>query len=437
MKIKTVKFGGTSLCDANRMRKAADIVLSDPERQVVVVSAPGKRFQNDEKITDLLYQCYDETDPQARHIILQKIRKRLDEIITSLSLPLDFSQEYASLAHSAGSLIGRDYFASRGEYLCAKIFASLLGFSFIDAAECIFFREDGSFDATLTKQTLSEKLSVRLPVVIPGFYGRMPNHTIKTFPRGGSDITGAIVAGAIHADLYENFTDVSGLLLADPKIIESPPCVDIISYKELRKLSNMGAVVLHEDAVFPVRLSGIPINIRNTERPHDPGSLIVPNKPKTGTVSGIAGKAGYALIRISRDRIGEDTAAMRTLLGILERRDIPVFETSRSIDFVGIVVDSRRINGKKDYILNEICHAVFPEAVMVIDGIALIGVVGEKIGADRIAAVFEALAHIGENALLIDGGADEIGITVGVREESLYTAIRAIHEEILKRESLS
>ena len=435
MGTKAVKFGGTSLCSAAQMKKAAEIVLSDADRQIVVVSAPGKRFPEDEKITDLLYRCYEETDIQTRTALLDRIRSRFDEIIEELSLPLDFSEEYTMLSDAAGSLRGRDYFVSRGEYLCAKIFAALLGFSFLDAADCILFHDDGSFDAASTGALLSEKLAGRLPVVIPGFYGRMPNDTIKTFPRGGSDITGAIAADAAGVSLYENFTDVSGFLLADPKLVESPKVVDVISYKELRRLSYMGAAVLHEDAVFPVRVSGIPINIRNTDRPDDAGTMIVSRKPMTGSVSGITGRAGYTLIRVIRDRIGEDAAALRTLLAIFERRGIPVFAVPRGVDSVGIAVKSADTEGKKDYILNEICHSVEPETVTLTDGIALVCIVGEHMGAEIPAALFGALATVGERPLLIDSGADDLGITVGIREESLIPVIRQVYHEVLRMQA--
>lgn len=303
-------------------------------------------------------------------------------------------------------------------------------YEFLDAADGIFFHEDGSFDGEKTKMTLSALLAQREAVVIPGFYGRMPNDTIKTFPRGGSDITGAIAADAADAYLYENFTDVSGFLLADPKIVDKPETVSIISYKELRRLSYMGASVLHEDAVFPVRRSGIPINIRNTDHPDDPGTMIVERKKIGAGISGIAGKKGYSLIRVSRDRIGMDACAVQSLFGIFERRQIAVYADARSVDSIGVLVESRNIAGKKDYILNEICQCLEPDTVGLSDGIALVCVVGEQMGPAVPAAVFCALEELGERIRFIGFGADDIVLTVGIREEAFGRVVRKVYEKL-------
>lgn len=431
MGIKAVKFGGTSLCSAAQMKKAAEIVLADADRRIVVVSAPGKCSPEDEKITDILYRCYEETDWHEKERLLDKIRSRFDGILSELGLALDLSEEYRRMTSAGARLGGRDYFASRGEYLCAKIFSALLGYEFLDAADGIFFREDGSLDSDKTKAVLSGLLSDGRAVVIPGFYGRMPNDTIKTFPRGGSDITGAIAAAAAGAYLYENFTDVSGFMLADPKIIEGAKTVETISYQELRRLSYMGAAVLHEDSVFPVRMSGIPINIRNTDRPEDAGTMIVRKKERTGSASGIAGKKGFALIRVERDKIGEDAAALRILLGIFERRRIKVMAVPRGVDSVGIVVQSCDISGKRDYILNEICQCTEPETVGLTEHIALVSVVGEHMQMQVVRAVFDALCELEERPLVIDSGADELGLMIGVREECFECVIRMIYEKIL------
>lgn len=430
MGIKAVKFGGTSLCNAAQMRKAEKIVRADGDRRIIVVSAPGKRSPDDEKITDLLYRCYDETSPAAFEELFRRICRRFDDMIAELSLPLDFSDDYEKMRKLKDYHGGKDYFVSRGEYFSAKLFAALLGYDFIDAAEGIFFREDGVFDALKTKMVLGELLAKHEQAVLPGFYGIMPNDTVKTFARGGSDITGAIAADAAGAYLYENFTDVSGFLLADPKIVDKSKTVDIISYRELRRLSNMGAAVLHEDAVFPVRASGIPINIKNTDHPEAPGTWIVAKKNSTGTVSGIAGKGGFAKILVVRDKIGEDAAMLRMLAGIFERRRIPIYGMPRSVDSVGIVVKNTDTAGKRDYILNEICQCVEPENVSFSEGIALIDIVGDHMDGCIIPAVFHAVYECGEKPLLADLGSDDLGLTVGVRESQLETVIREIYRAI-------
>lgn len=279
--IKVVKFGGSSLADGRQFQKAGKIIEKDRARRYVVPSAPGKRAPDDTKVTDMLYTCYgqallEEEDTQdSFEVLLQKIRERYDAIIRDLGLGLSLDEEFHSIRENFTKKIGRDYAASRGEYLNGRIMAEYLGYEFIDAAEVIWFDEMGNFDSEKTQEALSSRLAQAERAVIPGFYGSMPNGKIKTFSRGGSDITGSIVAQAVHADLYENWTDVSGFLVADPRIIERPKEIDVITYRELRELSYMGATVLHEDAIFPVRKEGIPINIRNTNAPEDKGTLIV------------------------------------------------------------------------------------------------------------------------------------------------------------------
>ncbi len=277
MSLKVLKFGGSSLADAEHFKAVADIVKSDPERRYVVASAPGKRNKADSKVTDLLYKCYELiSDEEDYSEVFDEIISRYDNIIKDLELDLDLTEVYDKIRMSLLHNSGRDYIASRGEYLNAMILAKYLGFDFIDAKKVIFFNENGSFDADKTNEVLRDKLSRHAYAVIPGFYGSMPNGTIKTFSRGGSDITGSIVARAAGASLYENWTDVSGFLMADPKCINNPKPISKITYKELRELSYMGATVLHEDSIFPVRYSKIPINIKNTNRPEDKGTFIVP-----------------------------------------------------------------------------------------------------------------------------------------------------------------
>ena len=273
---KVVKFGGSSLASAEQFKKVGDIIRSDESRRYVVPSAPGKRFSDDIKVTDMLYACYDEAkEGKDFGKLLDKISERYQEIIDGLGLSLSLEDEFKTIGEQFKAQAGSDYAASRGEYLNSMIMAEYLGYEFLDSAQYIFFDENGVFDGEKTQKVLSAKLAETERAVVPGFYGSMPDGSVKTFSRGGSDVTGSIVAKAAHADLYENWTDVSGFLIADPRIIDSPKNITTITYRELRELSYMGATVLHEDAIFPVRKEGIPINIRNTNRPEDPGTMIV------------------------------------------------------------------------------------------------------------------------------------------------------------------
>lgn len=280
--IKVVKFGGSSLADANQFRKAADIVKAEDCRRYVVASAPGKRDSEDVKVTDMLLKCFElASAKKSIDELFGKIKDRYNQIIKDLNVDISLDEDFANIRFAILNHVGRDYIASRGEYLNSKIFAAFLGFPFIDAAEGIFFLENGAFDSERTNEAMRLILAQHEYAVIPGFYGSMPNGTIKTFSRGGSDITGSIVARAANADLYENWTDVSGMLMADPRFVDNPKPIDEITYAELRELSYMGASVLHEDAIFPVRKAGIPINIRNTNRPEDKGTMIVPRSMGT------------------------------------------------------------------------------------------------------------------------------------------------------------
>ena len=301
--VKVVKFGGSSLANAEQFKKVASIIKAEESRRYVVPSAPGKRFPDDTKVTDMLYKCYD-LAAKGKDFTdsFDAIKQRYYEIINELSLSLSLEKEFEIIKACFIGKAGRDYAASRGEYLNGIILANFLGYEFIDAADVIFFTESGSFDPVKTGEILKARLENVERAVIPGFYGSMPNDTIKTFSRGGSDITGSIVASAVNADLYENWTDVSGFLIADPRIIDNPEPITVITYKELRELSYMGAGVLHEDAIFPVRKAGIPINIKNTNAPDDPGTMIVEStsqKPRF-TITGIAGKTDFPLSTLKR-----------------------------------------------------------------------------------------------------------------------------------------
>ena len=352
MQTKVVKFGGTSLADAEHFKRVADIIKADPSRRYVVASAPGKRISDDVKVTDMLYTCYnmirahkDITD------YYEKIVDRYTDIIRGLGIYFDITGELEYIKNAMMARSGRDYAASRGEYLNSLILAKYLGFDFIDAENVIFFKENSTFDAEKTNQAMSEELAKHENAVIPGFYGCMPNGTIKTFSRGGSDITGSIVARAVNADLYENWTDVSGFLMADPRIIDNPLPIATITYRELRELSYMGATVLHEDAIFPVQKAGITINIRNTNRPEDKGTLIIPNESDQDphhTITGVAGKKGFSVINIEKNQMGGEFGFASRVFKCLDQYEIHTEHLASGIDLMSHIVSSEELNPKID-----------------------------------------------------------------------------------------
>ena len=338
-----VKFGGSSLATAGQFEKVAAIIRENPGRRYVVASAPGKRFSGDTKVTDLLYRCYDAACAgQDFAPVLDEIRQRFADIISELQLQVDLAPDFAAIEAHLRTSPQRDYMASRGEYLNSRLLAAYLGFSFVDAAQMVLFRADGSFDAEATNTAIGHALVSIDRAVIPGFYGAMPDGTIHTFSRGGSDVTGSIVARAVGAELYENWTDVSGVLAADPRIIEHPHVVDYITYRELRELSYMGASVLHEDAVFPVRRANIPINIRNTNRPQDPGTFIVPTLPANAhkrKVTGIAGHKGFSSVYVEKSMMNGEIGFVAHLLQIFADHGISFEHCPSGIDTVSIIVD--------------------------------------------------------------------------------------------------
>jgi aspartate kinase len=434
--IKTVKFGGSSLASAEQFAKVRDIVLAEPERRYVVPSAPGKRFSADTKVTDMLYTCY-ETAARGESIeeIFGQIRERYDSIIEGLGLSMTLEAEYREIEVALIHKAGRDYAASRGEYLNGKILANYLGFDFIDAADVIFFREDGTFDSDKTNEILAAELQRHEYAVIPGFYGSMPNDTIKTFSRGGSDITGSIVARASSSVLYENWTDVSGFLMADPRIVENPNPIEIITYRELRELSYMGATVLHEEAIFPVRIAGIPINIRNTNKPADEGTMIVSHYPPDGkgVITGIAGKKGFSVITIEKDRMNQERGFGRRVLQVLENCGLCFEHLPSGIDTMSVIISTADLAPVREMVINSICTAVDPDAISVEDGLALIAVVGRNMvkATGTAARVCHAVARAEINIRMIDQGSDELNIILGVNEEDFEPAIRAIYERFV------
>ncbi len=438
MQTKVVKFGGSSLADAKHFKQVADIIHADPARRFVVPSAPGKRHKDDTKVTDMLYRCYEMIrNHESIDEYYKGIEARYNSIIAELGLNFDISGELAYVKNAMLHASGRDYAASRGEYLNGLILAKYLGFDFIDAENVIFFRENGTFDEERTNTVLGEELARHKNAVIPGFYGSMPNGTIKTFSRGGSDITGAIVARAASADLYENWTDVSGFLMGDPRLLDNPPPIDTITYRELRELSYMGATVLHDESIFPVRYANIPINIRNTNAPEDKGTMIVSNAEsydKQRVITGLAGKKGFSVIHIEKDRMNAEVGFGRRVLEILEDNEISFEHLPSGIDTMSIVVATSALEGRRERVLSSISRQVKADLVEILDGLCLIAVVGRGMVKARgtAARVFGAVSSAGVNVRMIDQGSSELNIILGVDEDDYEKTLAAIFNEFVK-----
>ena len=441
MSIKVVKFGGSSLADADHFRQVAAIIKADPDRRYVVPSAPGKREKSDTKVTDLLYRCYDliksRSSMESIDACYNEIRARYTSIIADLGLDYDINGELDYVRNAMLHAAGRGYAASRGEYLNALILAKYLGFDFIDAESVIFFKENGTLDEEKTNAELSAELEKHKYAVIPGFYGGTPNGTVKTFSRGGSDITGSIVAKAAKADLYENWTDVSGFMMADPRIIDDPCIIKEITYRELRELSYMGATVLHEDAVFPVRSAGIPINIRNTNRPEDEGTMIVSHSAgydSEHVITGVAGKKGFSVLTIEKDSMNSEVGFGRKVLEVFEENEISFEHLPSGIDTMSVVVATATLDGRREKVMNAIVRAVKPDSVFIEDELALIAVVGRGMvkAKGTSARVCDALARADINIRIIDQGSSELNIIVGVDDEEYEDALRAIYSEFVK-----
>ena len=430
---KVVKFGGSSLASAEQFKKAGDIIRSDEDRRYVVPSAPGKRYDADIKVTDMLYDCY--RAAAAGESIEKKlflIQKRYQEIIEGLSLSLTLDDEFAVIREAFENQAGEDYAASRGEYLNGIVMAEYLGYEFLDSAQYIFFDKKGNLDLERTDECLGAKLAEVERAVIPGFYGSSWDGKVKTFSRGGSDVTGSIVARAVQADIYENWTDVSGFLVTDPRIVDNPAVISTITYKELRELSYMGATVLHEDAIFPIRKEGIPINIRNTNRPLDPGTMIVEstcNKPKY-TITGIAGKKGFASINIEKDMMNGEIGFGRKVLEVFEENELSFEHMPSGIDTMTVYVHQSEFESKEQNIIAGIHRAVNPDFIDLESDLALIAVVGRGMRRNRgtAARIFAALAHAHVNVKMIDQGSSEMNIIIGVENRDFETAIRAIYD---------
>lgn len=430
---KVVKFGGSSLASAEQFKKVGAIIRSDDARIYVVPSAPGKRFDKDTKVTDMLYDCYALAEAgEDFSKELKAIAERYGEIIKGLKLDMTLDNEFAEIEKQFTEKAGSDYAASRGEFLNGKIMAVYLDYEFIDAAEVIFFDEDGYFDSEKTNSILAKRLSKVSKAVVPGFYGALPSGRIKTFSRGGSDITGSIVARAGRVDMYENWTDVSGFLVTDPRIIENPAPIETITYRELRELSYMGASVLHEDAIFPVRREGIPINIKNTNAPEDPGTWIVESTCQKSryTITGVAGKKGFCSVNVDKAKMNSEIGFCRKVLSVFEDNGIAIEHMPSGIDTMTVFVHQDEFMDKEQQVVSGIHRLAHPDSIDIEADLALIAVVGRGMKSTRGTAgrIFASLAHANINVKMIDQGSSELNVIIGVANADFEGAIKAIYD---------
>lgn len=433
MGLKVAKFGGSSVADALQINKIKNIIENDEDIKYVVVSAPGKRFSEDSKITDLLYLCKTHIEHNLPYQqIFQVICDRFMAVKVNLGVDVDLDAEFAEIKKNLEAGATADYIASRGEYLNARLISAYLGFDFVDAASMIRFDEKGKFMEELTNTTISRELKKHETAVVPGFYGAKIDGSVKTFSRGGSDITGALIARAMGADVYENWTDVSGFLMADPRIVKDPKPISTISYKELRELSYMGASVLHEDAIYPARVADIPINIRNTNKPEDPGTMITaePAKLEEGQIiSGIAGSKGFTVINVYKAGLSSEKGFIRRMTGVLEDHDITIEHVPTGIDTVSVVISDKALDGRLEEVTEALQQVLKPDHIDSSDDMALIATVGMGMSSRTgvSATLFTALAQAGVNIRMIDQGSSEMNIIVGVTNKDFETAIKAIY----------
>ncbi len=437
--MKVVKFGGSSMADAGQYRKIRDILLADPERKVVVVSAAGKRTKDDHKITDLLYLCHAHTQYGVDCSgVFDMIASRYLGIRDELGLKLDLETELAEFKQRIDNKeVSQDEIASRGEYFSAKLMAAYLGFQFIDAAHWIKFNFDGSVDQESTYEALQNLVVQGIGAVIPGFYGLMPDGRVRTFSRGGSDITGALAAAALDADVYENWTDVSGILMADPRLVDNPMAIPEVTYDELRELSYSGAQVLHEDAIFPVREKNIPLNIRNTNDPTAPGTMIqerFDGELDTGRfITGITGKKDFTVISLSKRGMSNQVGVLRRVLSVMERYNISVDYVPNGIDNVSVVMPTETVAPSLYSILGDIQKEIEPDSLDVHDQIAIVAAVGRKMAyrPGISGKIFAALGEAGINIRMINQGPDELNIIFGVDNRDFKAAIRVLYHSFM------
>lgn len=436
MKTIVAKFGGTSLSDAGQFRKVKTIIEQDPARRFIVASAPGKRFPEDIKVTDLLLECYESAAAgQDFGLTLEKIRNRFQKIITELELDFPLDAEIKTLRTHLENDPQRDYVMSRGEYLNSRILADWLGFTFVDPAWCVSFDENGKLDAAMTHRAMGASLRPLKQAVIAGFYGADLSGRIHTFSRGGSDVTGSLAAAAIGADLYENWTDVSGLLAADPRIVPDPKTVRYVSFRELRTLSYMGASVLHTDAVMPVSNLGIPINIRNTNHPDEAGTMIVRKLPAGETkypIIGVAGRPGMSVIQVEKIMVSDESGFTAVMLDILKKRQLPFEHCLTGIDTVTLVIRSELLAPCKEELFEEIRSQLKPDYLGLTENLSMIAVIGEKStdASDANVRVLQALTKAGVPISTINQGAGKLNLLIGVPEDKYEESIRAIYDAI-------
>ena len=432
------KFGGSSLSDAGQFQKVQDILALDERRCYVVPSAPGRRFDGDEKVTDLLYHTYrNAKNGENFRSVFAKVEQRFIEIVQQLGLELDIQSHLDEIISDVENGAGEAYCASRGEYLNGRILADYLGFTFLDPKNFVFFEWDGSFDSERTQAVLAEILKGVPNAVIPGFYGSMPDGEIRTFSRGGSDISGAIVARAAHAETYENWTDVNGFLMADPRIVGNAQPIDHITYRELRELSYMGATVLHEDSVFPVQRAGIPTNIRNTNDPEHRGTMIthsVEEQERCHTITGIAGKTGFSVVSVEKAMMNAEKGFGRRILQVVEEAGLSFEHLPTGIDTLCVVLSTEELAPVKEKLVNRIMEVTAPDSLTIHDDMGLIATVGRGMvrNPGTAARLFTALSKAQVNVRMIDQGSSELSILVGVDSSDFEASIRAIYQEFMK-----
>lgn len=444
MGIKVAKFGGSSVADGIQLTKTKEIIREDPDRKYIVVSAPGKRYEGDNKITDILYLCKTHIEHNLPYDqLFQVVVDRYMAVEINLGVKVDLLKYFEKIRENLRKNPSADYIASRGEYLNAVLVAAFLEYDFVDTANLIKFDEKGRLLTEETDKALAEELAKHERAVLPGFYGSTPDGEIKTFSRGGSDITGALVARAVHADVYENWTDVSGFLMADPRIVENPKQIRAISYKELRELSYMGASVLHEDAIYPARMANVPINIRNTNQPEDPGTFITAevsedySSEQNHIITGIAGNRDFTVVALYKNMMSSERGFVRKILDILDDYDINFEHLPSGIDTVSVVMANKAINGRLDEVLDEFRTRLRPDSIDVFEDMALIATVGHGMSYRQgvSAKLFEALAAAGVNIRMIEQGSSEMNIIVGVENKDFEKAIRAIYEAFVEEEA--
>ena len=443
MGIKVAKFGGSSVADGIQLTKTKQIIEQDPDRRYVVVSAPGKRYESDNKITDILYLCKTHIEHNLPYDqLFQVVADRFMAVQINLGVKVDLLRYFDEIRENLKQNPSADYIASRGEYLNAVLVAAFLGYDFVDTKDLIKFDAKGKLLMTETDEAIRAELEKHERAVLPGFYGSLPDGSVKTFSRGGSDITGALVARAMEADVYENWTDVSGFLMADPRIVKNPQQIRKISYKELRELSYMGASVLHEDAIYPARMANVPINIRNTNAPEDPGTMITgeaeaySDEGENRIITGIAGSKDFTVVALYKNMMSSERGFVRRILGILDDYDINFEHLPSGIDTVSVVMSNQAINGRIDEVLEEFRTRLRPDSIDVFENMALVATVGHGMSfrPGVSAKLFTALAEAGVNIRMIDQGSSELNIIIGVKNSDFEAAIKAIYDIFITTE---